>query len=106
LGLYCVLTGTVEGFYPKVLLDPFKEQFNLPPTSINLRYDQGWHDKIIGKEIGLNRRKISYDNCRDTYLRNDETDAWAESPLTVRRLIFLLHRPLPPGDFPGIMAKN
>jgi hypothetical protein len=33
-----------------VLLDPFKEKLHLPSTSIQLRYYQGWYDKIIGKE--------------------------------------------------------
>jgi hypothetical protein len=50
LGLYCVLTGALEGFYPEVLLDPFKEKLHLPPTSIKLRYNQSRNDKVIGKE--------------------------------------------------------
>jgi hypothetical protein len=58
-----------------------------------IRYLGGFPCMKVGqrpyREIGLNRRKIYDGNYLDTYLRNDETDAWAESPLIEKKLIFL-----------------
>jgi len=35
--------------------------------------------------IGLNRRKTGYDNCLDAWVPSDETGAWAESLLMVKK---------------------
>jgi hypothetical protein len=42
LGLEGVLGGAVEGLDPQVLLDPFEEEFDLPPTFVQLGNDQSW----------------------------------------------------------------
>src|SRR5215472_2709344 len=45
-----VLGSAKEGFDSEVLLDPFEEQFNLPPLLIELGDAQGWQIEVIGEE--------------------------------------------------------
>ena len=42
-----VLTGAIEGLYPEVLLDPFKEQLYLPSASVQFCYHQSGDEKVI-----------------------------------------------------------
>ena len=48
--LYSVLTGAIEGLYPEVLLDPFKEQLYLPSASVQFCYQQSGDEKVIRQE--------------------------------------------------------
>lgn len=54
LGLYCVDTVPIKGLHPNVLLDPLKEQFNLPALLViggilfgSSRFYAGKYDDIL-----------------------------------------------------------
>ena len=50
LGLYGVGAGAVEGLDPQVLLDPFEEQFDVPPALVDGRNSQGRQFEVVGQE--------------------------------------------------------
>src|SRR6185369_1432386 len=45
-----VLGAPIESFDPQVLLDPLKEQFNLPALTVELSYQQGTQTEVVGQE--------------------------------------------------------
>jgi len=48
LGLHRILRGPIKCFDPKVLLDPFEKQFNLPTAAIELGNGQSRKSKVFG----------------------------------------------------------
>lgn len=50
LGLHGVGGGAVESLDPKVLLDPFEEQFDVPSTLVDGRDGQCWQFEVVGQE--------------------------------------------------------
>ena len=50
LGLHRVLAGAVKRFDAEVLLDPFKEQLDLPATFVEVGDAQGGQVEVIGEE--------------------------------------------------------
>ena len=50
LGAHRVGAGSIKGFDPQMLLDPFKEQFDLPASAIELGDGQCWHGEVVGQE--------------------------------------------------------
>ena len=50
LGLHGIGAGGVEGFDPQVLLDPFEEQFDMPPALVDGCDGQRGKFEVIGQE--------------------------------------------------------
>ena len=50
LGLHCVFAQAVEGFDAKVLLDPLKEELDLPAGFVDLRDHNGADLEVVGYE--------------------------------------------------------
>ena len=50
LGLHGILSGAIESLDPQMLLDPFEEQFDLPPAFVQLCDGQGRQDEVVGEE--------------------------------------------------------
>ena len=50
LGLHGIGAGAVEGFDPQVLLDPFEEQFDMPPALVDGCDGQRGKFEVIGQE--------------------------------------------------------
>ena len=50
LRLDCILAGTQKGLDPKVLLDPFEEQLDLPSLSIECGNHLGAERKVVGQK--------------------------------------------------------
>ena len=48
LGFDGILTRSIEGLYPKMLLNPFKEKLYLPPVAIKLGNNQCRHNEVVG----------------------------------------------------------
>ena len=45
-----ILTSAQESVQAQVLFDPFKKQFNLPASTIELSHCDGWQCKMVGEE--------------------------------------------------------
>ena len=50
LSLDRVFARSEEGFDPQVLLYPAKEQFDLPPATVELCYGESWDHMVVGQE--------------------------------------------------------
>ena len=50
MGFDGVLGGTEESLVPKMLLDPFEKQLDLPPAAIKLGDGECWQGEIVGQE--------------------------------------------------------
>ena len=50
LGLHGILGGAIESLDSEMLLDPFEEQFDLPPAFVQLCDGQGRQDEVVGQE--------------------------------------------------------
>jgi len=50
LGAHGVGAGAIKGFDAQMLLDPFEEQFDLPPVPIQLSDGQRRHGEVVGQE--------------------------------------------------------
>ena len=53
LGFDCVGRGAVEGLYPKVLLDPFEKQFDLPAELVQTGNGPGRQVEVVGQKEEL-----------------------------------------------------
>ena len=53
LGLDRVLRGAEERLDPQMLLDPFEEQFDLPPLTVELGDRQCRQGEVVGEEDQL-----------------------------------------------------
>ena len=53
LSLHRVLRGAVEGFDPQMLLDPFEEKYDSPPSLVELRDRQRRQFGVVGDEDKL-----------------------------------------------------
>src|SRR5207244_3506522 len=50
LDAHRVVRGTVEGFDPQMLLDPFEKQFDPPPAAVELRDGQRRLGEVVGEK--------------------------------------------------------
>lgn len=50
LGFYRVFRAPVECLDPKILLDPFEEQFDAPACLVNARNGKGWSSEVVGEK--------------------------------------------------------
>ena len=50
LGLHGIRRGAIKGLDPKVLFDPFEEQFHLPAAFVDLGNGQSRKGEVVGKE--------------------------------------------------------
>src|SRR5690349_22900779 len=50
LGFDTVRRGGEKTFNPKVLLDPFEEEFNLPTVSVDGSHSQGRYEEVVSEE--------------------------------------------------------
>ena len=51
LGLDCILARAIEGLDPKMLFDPFEEEFNLPSRLVDLSDGERGQREVVGQEL-------------------------------------------------------